>query len=477
MMRHCGTKALRRDTRIDSMNPLSTHYPPTVATPTQPLRRVLAVSDVAAVALAWSLVLVSVWLREPSAYRVSLLSAWLLVATGVTGMVLSREQLYLARVLSIRAVEVQRLGRTCLIAALLLAGVDWAIGAPLGSILVGAGSLTSYALLLLSRAAVQARRHEQRRRRDKGRALLVVSEPTDARRTLDLLHERPELGYRVLGCISSRRAPDDIGVPWLGTPADLALVVQLTAATGVLIVAGALDPQALSATVSNLRALDVHVHLVVDDTDHRPSIRVLPLLHNSTRTVKAPALSVWQRLFKRAFDVVAGMLLTVVAAPVVMLAAGLLKVTAGGPVLVRDVRLDPGGEPLIVTRLRTRHLPPRRLARLVAGACRRLCIDELPQLCNVLTGSMSLVGPRPHHPNRDNKQAQAPTGMSAGLIGLRHVEARDYPEHGPHRRLDHFYAENWSIGLDFSILAASAAHLLWRTARQMLRSDEHAMVG
>jgi lipopolysaccharide/colanic/teichoic acid biosynthesis glycosyltransferase len=459
------------------MNPSSTYRPPTSVTPTPLLRRVLAVSDVAAIALAWLLALFGAWLSEPTTYRVPWLCAWLLVATGVTTTVLFRGQLYLARVLAIRAVEVQRLGRTCLIAALLLAGIDRMIGAPLGLLLVSAGSLTSYALLLLSRAAVQAWRHAPRGGRDNGRALLVVGEPEDARGALGLLNDRPELGYRVLGCISSRRASEDVGVPWLGTPTDLALVVQLTAATGVLIVAGALDPQTLSTTVSTLRALDVHVHLVVDDTEERPSIRVLPLLHKSARTVRAPALSDWQRFFKRAFDVVAGGLLTVAAAPVVMLAAALLKATAGGPVLVRDVRLDPGGEPLTVPRLRTRHLPAKGPARLVGGACRWLCIDELPQLGNVLAGSMSLIGPRPYRPSRCNDRAQAPTGMSAGLIGLRHVEARDYPEHGPHRRLDQFYAENWSIGLDLSILAASAAHLLWRTARQVLRSDEHAMAG
>jgi lipopolysaccharide/colanic/teichoic acid biosynthesis glycosyltransferase len=461
------------------MNLLTTHRPPMLSSRTLLLRRILAVSDVTAVALAWVTVLVGLRLGEPASYRVLPLSAWLLVATGVTATVLSREQLYLTRVLDIRAVEVQRLGRTCLIAALVLAVIDRVLGAPLGWERVAAGSLISYTLLLLSRGAVQAWRRQVRRRRD-GRSLLVVGEPDEARRTFDLLRERPELGYRVLGFVSARRPPDDMGVPWLGTPDDLAVVAQLTAATGVLVVAGALDAETLAATVSKLRALDVHVHQVVDDTEHRPSIRVLPLLHRSAPTIDEPVLSTWQRIFKRTFDVVAGTLLAVVVAPVVLLAAGLLKVTAGGPVLVRDVRLDPRGEPLVVPRLRTSHLPPRRPARFVGRACRWLCIDELPQLVNVLAGSMSLVGPRPHRSSRDSRDRPhtvAPTWMNAGLIGLRHVEACDYPEEGPHRRRDRFYAENWSIGLDLSILAASVTHLLWRTARQVLRGDEHAVVG
>lgn len=462
------------------MNLLTTHHPPSLSARTLLLRRILAVSDVTAIALAWMTVLAGLRLGEPASHRVLPLSVWLLVATGLTAAVLAREQLYLARVLDIRAVEVQRLGRTCLIAALPLALIDRALGAPLGWERVAAGSLISYTLLLLSRGAVQAWRHQVRRRKDGGRSLLVVGEPDDAGRTLDLLRERPELGYRVLGYVSTRRSPDDMGVPWLGTPHDLAVVAQLTAATGVLVVAGALDAETLAATVSKLRALDVHVHQVVDDTEHRTSIRVLPLLHRSAPPTHEPALSAWQRVFKRTFDVVAGTMLAILTAPVVLLAAGLLKVTAGGPVLVRDVRLNPRGEPLVVPRLRTSHLPPRRAARFVGRACRRLCIDELPQLVNVLAGSMSLVGPRPHRASRDGRDgpsSTAPTWMSAGLIGLRHVEASDYPEDGPHRRRDRFYAENWSIGLDLSILAASVAHLLWRTARQIVRGDGHAVIG
>ena len=456
------------------MNLLTTSRPPTSSSGALLLRRILAATDVAAVAVAWLSVVYGLDLGGPASPALPP-SVWLVVATGVTAAVLSREQLYLTRVLDIRAVEVQRLGRACLIAAGVLVAIAGMLNAPLRWQQVVAGSLLSYILLLLSRGAVHAWRRQVRRRRDGGRSLLVVGEADDARRTLDLLRERPELGYRVLGYVSAGRPPGDVGVPWLGTPDDLAVVAQLTAATSVLVVAGALDAETLSATVPKLRVLDVHVHQVTNDTERRPSIRVLPLLHRSAPTGARPALSTSQRIFKRAFDVVAGTLLAVGAAPVVLLAAALLKVTAGGPVLVRDVGLDPRGEPLVVPRLRTSHLPPRRTARFVGRVCRRLCIDELPQLVNVLAGSMSLVGPRPHRPGqqvRDRPHTTAPVEVSAGLVGLRHVEACEYPEDGPHRRLDRFYAENWSVGLDLSILAASAAHLLGRTARQLVRGDE-----
>ena len=62
-----------------------------------------------------------------------------------------------------------------------------------------------------------------------------------------------------------------------------------------------------------------------------------------------------------------------------------------------------------------------------------------------------------------------PVDVSAGMVGLRHVETPNYPELGRHRRADEFYVENWSIGLDLSILAACLSDLVWRTARRVAR--------
>src|SRR5918996_3047010 len=145
------------------MNQLHTRQPPKSVYSMSTSRRVLAITDVAAVALAWVVVLFGQWLADPHAHRASPLSVWLLVAIGVTATVLYREELYHTRVLAIRAVEVQRLGRTCLIAAMLLIIIDWLVGAPLGWLLVGMGSMISYALLLVSRAAFQPWFHQARR--------------------------------------------------------------------------------------------------------------------------------------------------------------------------------------------------------------------------------------------------------------------------------------------------------------------------
>lgn len=432
------------------------------------LRRVLAASDIAAVTLGWTVALAVLATRGAPIVHARMLLGWLLAAIVVTVIALSREQLYLARIWAVRAVEVQRLGRACLISTALLAGVDHLVDGPLTWPVVGTGGVVSCALLVVSRSVFQARLH----RTGCHRSLLLTGDADQGARVLAMLRARPELGYQVIGVVAARRPTGAFDIPWLGTPADLAVLTQLTAATGVVVVGNTFEPAELNDILRDLDPLDVHVHLVSCGPADTPQVRLLPLSHRSLAVARNdPALSTLQLVVKRTFDLVAGIALTVVAMPVVAIAAALLKLSTGGPVLVRDVRLGPRGEPVIVPRLRTRHLPDTRLAALVGTGCRRLCIDELPQLGSVLAGTMSLVGPRPHPRGRSAGCSSTSVDMSAGMIGLRHVEARDHPQLGSHRRCAEFYIENWSVGLDLSIIAAAVGDVAWRTLRRVLRHD------
>ena len=108
----------------------------------------------------------------------------------------------------------------------------------------------------------------------------------------------------------------------------------------------------------------------------------------------------------------------------------------------------------------------------VGRLLRATSIDELPQLVNVIRGDMSLVGPRPALPG---EAAQFDDGLRArermrpGLTGLWQVEARDNPSFGPYRRLDLFYVENWSLGLDLGVLFATVYEVLRRTLVPLVR--------
>jgi lipopolysaccharide/colanic/teichoic acid biosynthesis glycosyltransferase len=104
---------------------------------------------------------------------------------------------------------------------------------------------------------------------------------------------------------------------------------------------------------------------------------------------------------------------------------------------------------------------PRRTR--VGRLLETLSVDELPQLWNVLRGEMSLVGPRPALPGevaQFDDELLMRLSVPPGVSGLWQVEARDNPAFLAYRRLDLFYVENWSVGLDVSILLATLRMLL-----------------
>ena len=110
-----------------------------------------------------------------------------------------------------------------------------------------------------------------------------------------------------------------------------------------------------------------------------------------------------------------------------------------------------------------------------------LAIDELPQLLNVLQGTMSLVGPRPALPSEaaqfDEELQERFTRVPPGITGLWQVEARDNPSFSAYRRLDLFYVENWSITLDIAILVATVQSVILRGFALMLGGRGEMRVG
>ena len=111
---------------------------------------------------------------------------------------------------------------------------------------------------------------------------------------------------------------------------------------------------------------------------------------------------------------------------------------------------------------------------------RATSIDELPQLWDVLTGRMSLVGPRfalPKEAAQFDEELQRRTVMRPGITGLWQTEARDNPSFSAYRRLDLLYVDNWSLGLDLVILANTAHAVTVRAVRALLPRVGHRREG
>ncbi|MBX3472300.1 MAG: exopolysaccharide biosynthesis polyprenyl glycosylphosphotransferase [Planctomycetes bacterium] len=319
-----------------------------------------------------------------------------------------------------------------------------------------AGTLPAAALagraLLRAGLARRARARFGRRR-----AVVVGAEPARGR-ALALLARHAEEGVEVVATLDADPPPDDLAEQVRGARADEVLI--------------ALPPERLALVGALDRALgdvpvDVHVALDLGAlTTLRPAagdLHGLPLL-----TLRRGPYVGLDGLGKRAFDVVAGGALLVLAAPLLLALGLLVRLTSPGPALYRQERVGWGGRRFFMLKLRTmRHDaegPTRTLRddprRTRLGALlRRTSLDELPQLWNVLRGDMSLVGPRPerveHFPELERRlpgfmlRHAVPAGMTGwaqvhGLRGDAPVEER--------LRYDLEYIQRWSPWLDLRIL-------------------------
>lgn len=191
---------------------------------------------------------------------------------------------------------------------------------------------------------------------------------------------------------------------------------------------------------------------------------------------------------KRAFDIVAASALLVLAGPIWLVVAALIRLTSPGPVLFRQERLGVGGAPFMLLKFRTMHhgvsddahrafvtsmivgriasdvsdaegvfklTGDRRITR-VGRFLRASSIDEIPQLVNVLRGEMSLVGPRP--PLRYEVERYEPWQLERltvrpGITGLWQVSGRNRLTYNEMCRLDITYIETWSLLRDLVIAA------------------------
>jgi lipopolysaccharide/colanic/teichoic acid biosynthesis glycosyltransferase len=185
------------------------------------------------------------------------------------------------------------------------------------------------------------------------------------------------------------------------------------------------------------------------------------------------------QVVKRALDLVLGTALLVAVSPLLLVAAVMVRAGSCGPALFRQARPGKHGVPFAILKLRTM-VDDARVGGGSAsseitpiGRClRRLKIDELPQLINVLKGDMSLVGPRPVL-DRDLEPyrhlAQPRLQVRPGLTGLAQVLGNNHLGWPQRLRLDAEYVRRRSIGLDLLILL--------RTVPVVLFGEEHGLRG
>ena len=194
-------------------------------------------------------------------------------------------------------------------------------------------------------------------------------------------------------------------------------------------------------------------------------------------TVKEIKLYGLNAFLKRSFDLISSSLLIVLLSPLFLVIAVLIKLDSKGGVFFRQKRIGQGGKEFFLYKFRSMIDGAEGLINKIAdkneadgpifkikedpritGAgkfLRRFSLDELPQIFNVFTGRMSMVGPRPPLPTEVKKYNEwhwKRLRVSVGITGLWQVSGRSQLPFDEMIKLDIFYIENWSLWLDIKIL-------------------------
>ncbi|MBX3011087.1 MAG: undecaprenyl-phosphate glucose phosphotransferase [Caldilineaceae bacterium] len=285
--------------------------------------------------------------------------------------------------------------------------------------------------------------------------------------------QNPQLGYQVVGFIDhekgQRNHPAEIAL--LGTMLDIPQLIEQYAVDEVIIGLPESNHQEIVNIISLCEREKVGIRVFPDVFQIMASevgigdLGGLPLI-----TIRDVALQGWKLTLKRSMDVVLSLMALVLISPIMLVTAILIKLDSAGPVFFTQERMGLDARPFKILKFRSMrqdaevHGPgwtveddPRRTK--LGTLLRRFSIDELPQLVNVLIGDMSLVGPRPEQPVYVEQFRQSiPRYMDrhrekAGITGWAQVNGlRGDTSIAERTKYDLWYIENWSLGLDFTIL-------------------------
>lgn len=371
--------------------------------------------------------------------------------------------------------------------ALLTAGLSFYREFSYSRMVLGIFAVVDLILVALVRWAIAATLKRIRRSGGNLQNVLVVGAGELGRQVVERLEEHREYGFRVVGFLDDdpgKQQREIDGVPVLGTTHDLERVVRERGVDQVLL---ALPLSAHHKTVQLIRRagqLLVEIKVVpdllqyyvlragVEDLDGIPVINLTQI-----------PLEGFNRLVKRAMDIVGALVGLILTAPFFPVIALLIKREDGGPVFYSQVRMGLDGRSFRMYKFRsmrvdaepggeaqwTRNRDPR--VTRIGAFLRRTNLDELPQLFNILKGDMSLVGPRPERPEFVERfrhrypEYMARHWVRAGLTGWAQVNGlRGDTSIRKRMAADLYYIENWSLALDLRIIWLTLAST-WRHRR------------
>ena len=399
---------------------------------------------------------------------------------------------YEARILGLGSEEFQRVFRAFVGLTATVGFVSYALKIEVARGYIVLALPLVFLLTFFGHYAARKRLHRQRAQgRNVYRVVAVGGEESVADLARRLRQER-YCGMQVVGaCLSTGDGARivGLGIPLLGGLDEVAEAVRSARADTVAVAADAsVGPARLRRLSWELEGSETDLVVapglmeVAGPRLHIRPVTGLPLLH-----VEEPEFAGMRRVLKGAVDRVLAAIGLLLLLPLLLAMAAAVRLTSPGPALFRQVRIGQSGREFTLLKFRSMYADAekRRVELLgrneraegllfkikddprvtpVGRWMRKFSLDELPQLINVLTGRMSLVGPRPPLPEEValyQDDVRRRLLVKPGLTGLWQISGRSDLDWDESVRLDLRYVENWSFTLDLMIL--------WKTMSTVVR--------
>jgi exopolysaccharide biosynthesis polyprenyl glycosylphosphotransferase len=340
---------------------------------------------------------------------------------------------------------------------------------PIGRwVISNATVLTAGVVFVLDEALRGLLRYRPRRVLFLGKSVLAE------RMTMALAAESAPL-YEIVGTWPEPPRPG--ATPPESTADDLVVVCRSRGVDELVLAASALDLEGL--VLPALRCLPLGCHVRTEADFHEEVFEAVPLIGVTAEWMLSRGWDTSNRLaeiVKRMTDIALALLILVGLAPLTLVAMLLVRVTTGGPVMYRQIRVGRYGSPFWILKLRTMTVDaedvgpqwsprddPRRTP--IGRILRRTRIDELPQALNVLRGDMSLVGPRPERPEFVEQLEQSIPYYAwrhvvrPGLTGwaqIKHPYGSTIDDARKKLEYDLYYIRHASLATDLAIILRTA---------------------
>ncbi len=305
--------------------------------------------------------------------------------------------------------------------------------------------------------------------------VLLVGYSRAAEGYIDRLKANPDWGYSAFGILDENMAVGTKykGVEVIGAEIDLEQIINENDFDEIVISLGIDEYEKLEGIVNICEKSGLHTKFVPDYGNMISTVPYIEDLYGlpviNIRNV--PLSNTLNKFIKRTMDIVIGLLALIVFAIPMLIVAVVIKCTSKGPVIFSQVRVGKHGREFRMFKFRSMYVEDAedekkgwttkgdKRVTPIGKFIRKTSLDELPQIFNVLLGSMSLVGPRPERPQFVEKfREEIPRYMikhqvRPGMTGWAQVNGYR-GDTSIKRRIDHdlYYIENWTVWLDIKIM-------------------------